>query len=467
MKTFIHENFMLENKTAEKLYHEYAKSMPIIDFHTHLPPDEIASDKQFESLAEIWLGGDHYKWRAMRTNGVPEKYCTGNVKDFEKFMKWAETVPHTMRNPLYHWTHMELKQSFGIDKLLNPDTAEEIYEEANNKLRQKDYSTLQLLKKWNVDTVCTTDDPVDDLKYHQKIRENDGIPVNVYPTWRPDQVLGIQNIDNFNAYIDKLEKASDVSINSYNQLITALRKRHDFFDSMGCKSSDHGIETFYDCEYTENEITGIFDNARSGKPIIQEQAKKYQMALLHELAVMNHEKGWVQQFHYGAMRNNNTRMYEKLGKDSGFDSIGDKPLAQAMSRFFDHLDVKDKLTKTIIYNINPNDNEMVASMFGNFQDGSVPGKMQMGPAWWFNDNIRGMEIQMDVLSNLGLLSRFVGMLTDSRSFLSFSRHDYFRRILCNMLGRDIEKGLLPEDYDFIGQMVMNICYHNAKGYFKF
>ena len=467
MKTLIHENFLLENKTAEKLYHEYAKSMPIIDFHTHLPPDEIATDKQFKNLAEIWLGGDHYKWRAMRTNGVPEKYCTGNVKDFEKFMKWAETVPHTMRNPLYHWTHMELKQSFGIEKLLNPETAEEIYEEANNKLQQKEYSTLNLLRKWNVETVCTTDDPVDNLKDHQKIRDNSNISVNVYPTWRPDKVLAIQNIDDFNNYIDKLEKASDVSINNFEQLMTALRKRHDFFDSVGCKSSDHGIDTFYDCDYTENEITGIFNNARSGKPVTTEQARKYQMALLHELAVMNHEKGWVQQFHYGAMRNNNTRMYEKLGRDTGFDSIGDQPVAHAMSRFFDNLDMQDKLTRTIIYNINPNDNEVIGSMIGNFQDGSVPGKMQMGPAWWFNDNIRGMEIQMDVLSNLGLLSRFVGMLTDSRSFLSYSRHDYFRRILCNMLGRDIENGLLPEDFDFIGQMVKNICYHNAKDYFKF
>ncbi len=467
MKTLIHENFMLENKTAEKLYHEYAKSMPIIDFHTHLPPDEIAGDKQFKNLAEIWLGGDHYKWRAMRTNGVPEKYCTGNVKDFEKFMKWAETVPHTMRNPLYHWTHMELKQSFGIDKLLNPDTAEEIYEEANKKLQQKEYSTLNLVKKWNVETVCTTDDPVDNLKYHQKIRDNNQIPVNVYPTWRPDQMLAIQNIDDFNSYIDKLEKVSDVSINNLEQLITALRKRHDFFDSVGCKSSDHGIDTFYDCDYTESEIIGIFNNARSGKPVTTEQARKFQMAMLHELAVMNHEKGWVQQFHYGAMRNNNTRMYEKLGKDTGFDSIGDQPVAYAMSRFFDNLDMQDKLTRTIIYNINPNDNEVIGSMIGNFQDGSVPGKMQMGPAWWFNDNIRGMEEQMDVLSNLGLLSRFVGMLTDSRSFLSYSRHDYFRRILCNMLGRDIENGLLPEDYDFIGEMVQNICYHNAKAYFQF
>lgn len=466
MKSLIHENFLLETKAAEKLYHEFAKEMPIIDFHTHLPPDEINNDKQFNNLAEIWLGGDHYKWRAMRTNGVPEKYCTGDVDDFEKFKKWAETVPHTMRNPLYHWTHMELKQSFGIDKLLNPDTAEEIYEEANKKLRQKDYSTLQLLKKWNVDTVCTTDDPVDDLKYQQKIRDNQ-IPVQVFPTWRPDQVLGIQNVDNFNEYINKLEKASGISINNYEQLITALRKRHDFFDSLGCKSSDHGIETLYECEYTANEIAGIFNNARSGKPVTTEQARKYQMALLHELAIMNHEKGWVQQFHYGAIRNNNTRMYEKLGKDTGFDSIGDKPVATAMSRFFDSLDRKGKLTKTIIYNINPNDNEVVGSMLGNFQDGSVPGKMQMGPAWWFNDNIRGMEIQMNVLSDLGLLSRFVGMLTDSRSFLSFSRHDYFRRILCNMLGKDIEKGLLPEDYDFIGQMVKNICYHNAKNYFQF
>jgi glucuronate isomerase len=466
MKTFINENFLLETKAAEKLYHEYAREMPIIDFHTHLPPDEIAQDKQFNNLAEIWLGGDHYKWRAMRTNGVLEKYCTGNVDDFEKFKKWAETVPHTMRNPLYHWTHMELKQSFGVEKLLNPETAEEIYETCSSKLRQKEYSTLQLLKKWNVETVCTTDDPVDDLKYHQEIRDRQ-LPVNVYPTWRPDKVLGIQNAEDFNQYIDQLEQVANTNIGNYQQLLEALRKRHDFFDSLGCKSSDHGIETFYNVDYTENEIADTFRKGRSGKQVTTDQAQKFQMALLHDLSVMNHEKGWVQQFHYGAMRNNNSRMLEKLGKDTGFDSIGDKPVAEAMSRFFDSLERKGKLTKTIIYNINPNDNALVASMLGNFQDGSVPGKMQMGSAWWFNDNIRGMEEQLNVLSDLGLLSRFVGMLTDSRSFLSYSRHDYFRRILCNLLGTDIEKGLIPEDYDFIGQMVQNISYYNAKSYFKF
>jgi glucuronate isomerase len=462
----ITENFLLENKAAEILFHDYAENMPIIDFHTHLPPDEIANDKQFNNLAEIWLGGDHYKWRAMRTNGVPEKYCTGDVDDFEKFMKWAETVPHTMRNPLYHWTHMELQQSFGIEQLLNPDTAEWIYNECNAKLQQKEYTTLQLLRKWNVETVCTTDDPIDDLAYHKIIRDNK-LPVKVLPTWRPDKVLSIQNADAFNQYIEKLEQATGDNINSYDQLLTALRKRHDFFDAVGCKSSDHGINTFYDIEYTEKEIASIFNHARAGKQVTTEQAQKYIMALLYELAIMNHEKGWVQQFHYGAMRNNNTRMYKKLGKDAGFDSIGDQPVATAMSRFFDALDQKAKLTKTILYNLNPNDNAIIASMIGNFQDGSVPGKMQIGPAWWFNDNIRGMEEQMEVLSNMGLLSWFVGMLTDSRSFLSYSRHDYFRRILCNMLGKDMEKGLLPEDYDFIGQMVKNIAYHNAKVYFHF
>ena len=462
----IHDNFLLENRAAEILFHDYAEKMPIIDFHNHLPPSEIAEDKLFNNLTEIWLGGDHYKWRAMRTNGIPEHYITGDAGNFDKFMKWAETVPHTMRNPLYHWTHMELKQSFGVHKLLNPDTAKEIYETCSSKLRQKEYSTLQLLKRWSVEAVCTTDDPVDDLQYHKQIRDKQ-LPVQVFPTWRPDKVLAINLTPSFHQYLEQLGKAADISISNYDRLLAALRKRHDYFHEHGCKSSDHGIETFYWVDYTEKEVAAIFEKALSGKQVSPAETKKFQMALLHELAVMNHEKGWVQQFHYGAMRNNNTRMYEHLGKDSGFDSIGDKPVAEAMSHFLDALDQKAQLTKTILYNINPNDNAIIASMIGNFQDGSVPGKMQMGPAWWFNDNIRGMEEQMEVLSNMGLLSRFVGMLTDSRSFLSFSRHDYFRRILCNMLGKDIEKGLLPEDYDFIGQMVKNIAYENAKSYFQF
>jgi glucuronate isomerase len=465
MQTFIGEHFLLDTQAARKLYHDHAKGQPIIDFHTHLPPQEIANDRQFENLAQVWLGGDHYKWRAMRTNGVPEKYCTGDATDFEKFQKWAETVPHTMRNPLYHWTHMELKQGFGIDKLLTPATAGEIYQEATEKLQQEDYSTLQLLNRWKVETVCTTDDPVDDLSHHQQIRDNN-LPVKVFPTWRPDRLLAIQK-DGFADYVSSLQEAAGIHINSYQALLDALRKRHDFFDSMGCKSSDHGIETFYDVEPTEREVAGIFAKALEGKKPEGQEVQKFRMGLLRDLAVMNHEKGWVQQFHYGVMRDNNTRMFDKLGKDTGFDSIGDQPAAKAMARFFDRLDQEGRLTKTIIYNINPNDNATVATMLGNFQDGSTPGKMQMGSAWWFNDNIRGMEQHLNVLSEMSLLSRFVGMLTDSRSFLSFPRHDYFRRILCNLLGWDIEKGRLPEDYDFIGQMVANISYHNAKSYFGF
>ncbi len=465
MQTFIGEHFLLDTQAARKLYHDHAKGQPIIDFHTHLPPQEIAHDRHFDNLAQVWLGGDHYKWRAMRTNGVPEKYCTGDATDFEKFQKWAQTVPHTMRNPLYHWTHMELKQGFGIDKLLTPQTAGEIYEEATEKLQQRDYSTLQLLNRWKVETVCTTDDPVDDLSHHQQIRDNN-LPVNVFPTWRPDRLLAIQKAG-FADYISSLQEAAGIHINSYQALLDALRKRHDFFDSMGCKSSDHGIETFYEVEPTEREVAGIFAKALEGKKPGGGEVQKFRMGLLHDLAVMNHEKGWVQQFHYGVMRDNNTRMFNKLGKDTGFDSIGDKPAAKAMARFFDRLDQQGRLTKTIIYNINPNDNAMVATMLGNFQDGSTPGKMQMGSAWWFNDNIRGMEQHLNVLSEMSLLSRFVGMLTDSRSFLSFPRHDYFRRILCNLVGWDIENGRLPEDYNFIGQMVANISYHNAKNYFGF
>jgi len=361
---------------------------------------------------------------------------------------------------------MELKQSFGVDQLLDHRTAEEIYQQCSSMLQQKAFSTLSLLKKWKVEVVCTTDDPADDLQYHKQIRDNID-SVNVHPTWRPDKALAIADTENFNNYLETLGEAAAVTIRSYQDLLDALRKRQDYFDSLGCKSSDHGIETFYFPDFTQQEITGIFDKARAGKAVTPEEAKKYQTALLLELARMNYEKGWAQQFHYGAMRNNNSVMYKKLGKDTGFDSIGDKPVAEAMARFFDTLNTEGKLTRTIIYNLNPNDNAVVASMLGNFQDGLTPGKMQMGSAWWFNDNVDGIEDQLNTLSNMGLLSRFVGMLTDSRSFLSYSRHDYFRRILANLIGSEMEKGLIAEDYDLAGEMIRNISYHNAKSFFGF
>lgn len=468
MKKFLDENFLLQNETAQQLYHKHAEKLPIIDYHCHLIPAMVAEDYQFKTLTEIWLGGDHYKWRAMRTNGVDEKYCTGkDTSDWEKFEKWAETVPYTMRNPLYHWTHLELKRAFGIEKLLSPKTAREIYEECTAKLQTKEYSAKNLMRKFNVEVVCTTDDPVDSLEYHAKVKK-EGFEIKMLPAWRPDKAMAVENPTVFRAYIEKLGQTADVNIVVFDDLITALRKRHDFFSEMGCKLSDHGIEEFYAEDYTENEIKTIFNKVYSGKELTKEEILKFKSAMMVIFAELDWEKGWVQQFHYGAIRNNNTRLFKLLGPDTGFDSIGTFTTAKAMSKFFDRLDVQNKLTKTIIYNLNPADNEVVATMIGNFQDGSVPGKMQFGAAWWFLDQKDGIEKQLNTLSVLGLLSRFVGMLTDSRSFLSYPRHEYFRRILCNLLGNDIENGLLPyQELDFIGQMVKNISYYNAKSYFNF
>lgn len=466
MKNFMDEDFMLQNWTAKKLYHGFAEDMPIIDYHCHLPPNEIAEDKNFDNLGEVWLGGDHYKWRAMRTNGVDEKYCTGDASDWEKFQKWAQTMPYLMRNPLYHWSHLELKHVLGIDQILNPDTAEQIYNEAAEKLRSKDFSVRNLLRKSNVETVCTTDDPVDTLEYHQKIRE-DGFEKNVFPTWRPDNAMKVENPETYNAYMDKLGKAANLDIIKFQDLIDALRKRHDFFHQQGGRLSDHGIETMFAEPYTEEEVANIFQKVRQNKSLNQEEINKFKTAILYELALMDHEKGWAQQYHVGAMRNNNTKMFHRLGADIGFDSIGDYNIAQPMARFFDWLAQEDKLTKTIIYNLNPSDNAIMGTMIGNFQDGTIPGKMQWGAAWWFLDQKEGITEHINKLSRLGLLSRFIGMLTDSRSFLSFPRHEYFRRILCNIIGEDAENGELPNDIDSLGQMVQDICYFNAKNYFNF
>ncbi len=466
MKPFLDDNFVLQTETAEYLYHEHAKKMPVIDYHSHLIPQQIAENKKFENITQPWLYGDHYKWRAMRTNGVNERYCTGNASDWEKFEKWAETVPHTLRNPLYHWTHLELKRYFGVDELLNTTTAKRIYDRTSAMLQEDSYRVKGLLSKMNVELVCTTDDPVDNLEFHKQIAR-DGDKTRVLPTWRPDKAMAVDNAKSYNTYLDLLSSVSGVEIKEFKNLIEALRIRHDYFAELGCKLSDHGIEVFYAEDYTQAEINSIFNKIRGGKDLNANEVLKFKSAMLYEFAILDHEKGWTQQFHYGALRNNSTRLLAKLGPDTGLDSIGDWTVGVEMSKFLNKLDTEDKLAKTILYNLNPAHNEMVATMIGNFQDGSVPGKIQFGSGWWFLDQKDGMEKQMNALSALGLLSRFVGMLTDSRSFLSFPRHEYFRRILCNLLGNDVENGLIPNDKELLGQMVENISYYNAKNYFKF
>ncbi len=466
MKTFMDHSFMLHSKTAERLYNEHAKDLPIIDYHCHLPPDEIAEDRIFSNMTKIWLDGDHYKWRAMRANGISERYCTGDASDRDKFMKWAETVPQTLRNPLYHWTHMELQRPFGIIKLLGPDTADEIYGKCNEMLQMPEYSAKNIMRSMKVELVCTTDDPADSLEHHIRLKK-EGFEVKVLPTFRPDKSMALEVPEIFNGYADRLGEAAGISITRFDDMITALQKRHDFFHQQGCRLSDHGIEHFYAEDFTEKEIKKAFDTVRSGKTAPMELVLKFKSAMLIHFAMMNHEKGWTQQFHVGALRNNSTRMFRELGADKGFDSIGDYEMARPMSKFFDRLDMGNRLTKTILYNLNPRDNEVMATMAGNFNDGSTPGKMQFGSGWWFLDQKDGMQKQLNVLSNMGLLSRFVGMLTDSRSFLSYPRHDYFRRILCNMIGEDIEKGEIPGDMELTGSMVRNICYRNARSYFGF
>lgn len=466
-KCFNDENFLLQSSAAERLYHDHAAKMPIIDYHCHLNPEYVASDHRFRSLAEIWLDGDHYKWRAMRTNGVAERYCTGDASDWEKFEKWAETVPYTMRNPLYHWTHLELKTAFGVDKLLNPSSAREIYDHCSALLQQPEYSARGLMRRYNVEVVCTTDDPIDSLEHHIKCRE-DGFECKVLPTWRPDKAMAVESPSAFKAYIDRLAEVSGVEIRSFQTLLDALQVRHRFFESVGCRLSDHGIEEFYAEDYTTSEIETIFAKVYGGEELSDTEIRKYKSAMLVEFGVMDYESGWTQQFHFGPIRNNNSRMMAAVGVDTGFDSMGDLNQAKSMAKYLDRLDVQGKLTKTILYNINPRDNEMVATMIGNFQDGVTPGKIQFGSGWWFLDQKDGMERQMNTLSLLGLLSRFVGMLTDSRSFLSYPRHEYFRRTLCNLIGNDIEQGLLPaSEMEFLGQMVENISYNNAKAYFNF
>lgn len=463
-RKFMDKNFLLESKAAEKLYHEYAGPMPIIDYHNHLPPEQIAADINFDNLTQIWLAGDHYKWRAMRANGVDEKYCTGKASDAEKFDQWAATVPYTLRNPLYHWTHLELQRYFGIEEILSPRTAIRIYEECSAKLRTSDYSVRNLLHKMNVKVICTTDDPVDSLEHHKKIKE-DGFEIKVFPAFRPDKAMNVDDEISFNQYVNKLEAVANVSISSYSDFLSALKKRHDFFSSMGCSVSDHGLEHLYAEDYSETEIKKSFEKIRSGKQLAAEEKAKIKSALLIVFAQWNWEKGWVQQYHLGALRNNNSRQLNKLGADTGWDSIGDFSQGKALSKFLNRLDAENNLAKTILYNLNPSDNELLATMTGNFNDGSVAGKVQWGSAWWFLDQKDGMSKQINTLSNIGLLSRFIGMLTDSRSFLSFPRHEYFRRILCNLLGSEMEKGELPYDMEWTGKVIQDICFNNARKYF--
>ena len=465
---FIHEDFMLTGPTARELYHAHAEQQPIIDYHCHLSPQEVAENIQFRDITQLWLGYDHYKWRAMRANGVVEEYITLRQRNaWEVFEKWAETVPYTMRNPLYHWTHLELKRVFDIDKILSPATAREIFEECNAKLALPEYRGQALIRRFGVEVVCTTDDPADDLRWHKEIAAHP-FGTKVLPTWRPDKAIAIENPAAYKDYLKRLGEAADKNIDSYADLIEALRKRHDYFAQAGCKLSDHGLDTFHATDYTELEIELIFKKVLHGKTPDETEREKFYSALLHDLAVMDAETGWVQQFHVGPIRNNNTRMMRQAGPDTGFDSILDLEISAAGNRFLDRLDSEGELAKTILYCLNPKDFVVMASMAGNFNDGSVPGKMQLGAGWWFLDQESGMRQQMDSLSQLGLLSRFVGMLTDSRSFISYTRHEYFRRILCDMVGADVDSGRLPlSEMERIGQMIEDISYRNARNYFGF
>lgn len=462
---FIHDDFLLHSEPAVRLYHDYAAALPIIDYHNHLSPQQIADDINFENITHAWLGGDHYKWRAMRANGITEKYITGKATDEEKFGKWAETVPMTMRNPLYHWTHLELKRYFGTDTLLTGKTAAKIYQQSSELLQQKGFTTQGLLEQMKVEVVCTTDHPIDDLAHHRQHHSSNS-SIKMLPTFRPDKFLVITGPD-FLPYLDQLEQICNIEINTFDQLVEALAERIDYFHALGCRLSDHGLEQLFDTTSSASALTTTLKNRRNNSVISAAEAQGFQMGLLIELAKIYHAKNWTMQLHLGSIRNNNTRLLRELGADVGADSIGDFEQSRGLSYFLDVLDNTDQLAKTILYNLNPRDNEVFATMAGNYNDGTMAGKIQWGSAWWFLDQKDGIEKQLDALSNMGLLSQFIGMLTDSRSFLSFPRHEYFRRILCNLIGQDIVNGELPNDIEWLGKMVQNICYHNAKKYFDF
>jgi glucuronate isomerase len=462
MSPFIHDDFLLETDVARELYHQYVAQLPIIDYHCHLPVAQIAQDHRFRSVTELWLDGDHYKWRAMRANGVDERFCTGNASDWEKFEAWARTVPATLRNPLYHWTHMELKRPFGVTEMLSERTARAIYDRCNEQLQQPAFSTQGLLRQFRVAVVCTTDDPADSLEHHAALAQRVDPDTRVVPTWRPDAALAIDRAPSFNSWVGRLEAAAGVSIATFGQLLDALDRRHAAFHEAGCRASDHGLEQPYAETWTDAEVAATFDKARAGKTVDADETRRYRSALLHRFALMDHARGWVQQYHLGALRNTSSRMRRTLGADSGLDSIGDFEMARPLARFLDRLDETNQLARTILYNLNPRDNELFATMIGNFQDGSVPGKMQYGSAWWFLDQKDGMEAQIRALSNMGLFSRFVGMVTDSRSFLSYSRHEYFRRLVCNLLGDDVHRGLLPHDRELLSHLAQDVSFFNAR-----
>ncbi len=460
---FIHDDFLLHSETARRLYHDYAADQPILDFHSHLPPADIASDRIFQNLFEIWLEGDHYKWRVMRANGVAERYCTGDASPYEKFLAWARTVPFTLRNPLYHWTHLELKRCFGISELLNENNAKSVWDRANTLLRSRDLSAKGILRKFNVQAACTTDDPCDDLSHHRAVNTSGG-DLRVYPTFRPDGALLVHTPKSFNAWVERLEGASNIAVSNFQHFLDALKQRHDFFHANGGRLSDHGLPYCYSSRCTETQAAAIFAKARAGNAATGDEREQFASFLMLFFGRMDAEKGWTKQLHLGAIRNANTRQTREIGPNTGFDSVGDWPQAEAFCRFLDHLSQENLLPKMIVYNVNPADNYVFATAVGNFQDGSVAGKIQFGSGWWYLDQKEAIEWQLNALSNNGLLSRFVGMLTDSRSFMSFPRHEYFRRVLCNLIGRDVENGELPNDEQLLGTMIRNICFRNAKQY---
>ncbi len=467
MPSFIQDDFLLETEVARELFHGVAEDLPIIDYHCHLSPEAMATDHRFRSITELWLDGDHYKWRAMRANGIPERFCSGDAPDWEKFEAWSRTVPETLGNPLYHWTAMELLRPFGIEAPLSPATAPAIFDRCNERLGEADFTALGLLRQFKVAVVCTTDDPTDTLEPHATLAAREEPETRVYPTWRPDKALFVEDVASWNAWVERLEKASSVAVTSWETFLQALEQRHTAFHEAGCRASDHGLEALPAGHLTDAEASASFDHLRSGRLLEPAQVPRFQAALLHRLARLDHARGWVQQFHLGALRNNSTRMHGLLGPDSGYDSIGDFEQARPLARFLDRLDETDQLAKTILYNVTPTDNAVFATMVGNYQDGSVPGKMQWGSAWWFLDQLDGMEAQMRMLANVGLLSRFVGMVTDSRSFLSYSRHDYFRRLLCRILGAEVRRGHLPDDREALGRLVANVSFFNARDHFDF
>lgn len=462
--TFITDNFLLQSDTAAQLYFDHAKDQPIIDYHNHLATKDIAEDRRFETITDGWLEGDHYKWRAMRANGIDESFVTGSAPKIEKFRKWSETVPYTLRNPLYHWTHLELKRYFGVDELLNANTADSVFEKSNDVL--KSVGCYGLLRQMDVRVACSTDDPIDDLQYHRQIKEQN-LDVKVFPTFRPDKSFALENIETYNEYLNKLGQVVGSEIKNLDDLVSALNHRMDYFSSLGCKLSDHGLNRIPFKKAESSLLESNFKKARDGKQLNPDEIEQIQTFILVELGRGYHKQGWTQQFHLGALRNNNERGLRELGPDTGFDSMGDFGQAETLSNFLNTLDNTNQLAKTILYNLNSRDNDLLATMAGNFNDGLTPGKIQFGTGWWFLDQKDGMEAQMNSLSNMGLLSRFVGMLTDSRSFLSFPRHEYFRRILCNLLGEDVQKGMIPNDMDLLGKMVEDICYNNANNYFNF